>query len=161
MTRTRPKEEDLIRNLAWSFHKTTGIDVDELIGEASIAYCKARNDWDKVSCKFSTYAFRCITNHLITYIGGIKEERRRQCEMMPYLQVPSRSHASNFVDFLHSLPKDAKEVVQAILSAPRDFLSSNGKLARRKVLGKCLMNGWSIGRAEKAIRTVKIALNHI
>ena len=49
------KHLNLIRKIAWSFHKTTGLDWDELFQEATLSYLKALKTYDKKRGAITTY----------------------------------------------------------------------------------------------------------
>ena len=58
---------NLIRYIAWSFHRTTGIDWEELFGEACLAYCEALQSYQPKKSEESTWIFNCVENKLINF----------------------------------------------------------------------------------------------
>lgn len=67
-------EYNLIYNRAWSFHRTTGIELEELIAEATLAYLIAKQNYDKnKGASFITYAYKCINSALIEYQRKLKK----------------------------------------------------------------------------------------
>ena len=69
------KDINLIRKIAWSFHKSTGLDWDDLFQEAALAYLEALQSYDKRKGKLSTHAWHCIVSRLKNYW---KKEREWQ-----------------------------------------------------------------------------------
>lgn len=67
-------QTDLINERAWSFHYTTGIEFDELQSQATLAYLEACKLYDSnKGAKLTTFAYRAITNNLITFCKAYKE----------------------------------------------------------------------------------------
>ncbi len=75
---------EMIHRLAWSFHFTTGLDLDDLVGEASLAYCEALNTFDSTKdVKMTTYAYKRIQNRLIDFS---RKEKQVQCVSLDCFQ---------------------------------------------------------------------------
>ena len=55
---------NLLRERAWSFHKTTGLEYGELLSEAYIAYHNALQRYRRRRGAFSTLLYYTITSHL-------------------------------------------------------------------------------------------------
>lgn len=69
------KDKELIlRKIAHSFHKTTGLDSDELYSEAVLMYLEIKRKIPDTSKKrIHPYIYRCIYNHLIDVCKKEKE----------------------------------------------------------------------------------------
>ena len=60
---------NLIRDLAWSYQKSTGIEWEELFGEACLGYAKALASYDSDNgTKITTWATFIMERHLNTYL---------------------------------------------------------------------------------------------
>jgi len=58
----------LIQHMAHKFADKTDIEYGDLFGEASLAYCRAVNNFNEdQNAKLSTYAWTCMKNHLINF----------------------------------------------------------------------------------------------
>jgi RNA polymerase sigma factor (sigma-70 family) len=66
---------NLIKSVAWSFHQTTGVRMDELISEATLAYLEACRTHDPEKSKVTTWAYYHMRSRLIDFIK--KEKRYR------------------------------------------------------------------------------------
>lgn len=60
--------KNLIYRIAWSFHRTTGVDVEDLIGEANLHFVRACESKNNKYAKFSTYLYRFLENELSNYV---------------------------------------------------------------------------------------------
>jgi len=67
MRRTQFPNINLIRKIAWSFHKSTHLEFDDLFQEAAIAYHVALKSYDPAKGKITTFATHCILSHLKNY----------------------------------------------------------------------------------------------
>ena len=54
--------EKLIKKISWTWHKTTGIDLETLISEANIVFVECQSLYDSTKSKFSTHLWCCIGN---------------------------------------------------------------------------------------------------
>lgn len=144
---------EMIYRLAWSFHFATRIDLDELISEASLAYCEALNKFDNSkNVKLSTYAYKCIQNRLIDFS---QKEKRACCVSLDGFQnqeedydessIAQTSVRSEFVsDYENNFDIDdlfpngkCREVVDMLIemtTSPAEFLCrTNGKIQQVEI----------------------------
>lgn len=159
---------NLIRALAWKFHKRTGIDIEELTAEASLAYCEAITAYhpDK-GCKLSSYAWLVIRNHLINVCK--REDRTKKLfvqnenpEMIPDTDVPE-----DFVEYIKRWPKDYQEIAFIILAEPERFLGTTPNFKRqtgpstpkRRLRQALRERGWTWAKIDKAFRYMPRLLN--
>jgi DNA-directed RNA polymerase specialized sigma24 family protein len=69
------KHVNLVRHLAWSFHRSTGIEWKELFSEACVIYFEVVGFRDAEKGAETTWLYRCIQNRLINFC---KKEQRFQ-----------------------------------------------------------------------------------
>jgi len=62
---------NLVRKIAWSFHRTTGVDWRELFSEGCEAYYRVLHSHDFDKSKEMTWVYNCVTNQIINFL---KEE---------------------------------------------------------------------------------------
>lgn len=160
-------EMKLIYKVAWSFHNTTGIDLEELIGEASIAYCEALHQWDGESSKASTYAYTVMRNTLIVYIQKKKlptqsldllMEEHHQVPHEPYEDVDYFEEELSYEKLTKGWSDDCKELIAIIFYTPMKFYDIPPKKARGRLIKILRNNGWIWPRIWDAIRDVKSLL---
>lgn len=160
---------NLIRRAAWSFHRTTNVDYDELFSEASLAYmvCLERKDraYDPSKSSFNTWAYQCMTLWLITYCNKLKANPETDdLDAMLEQEILAGNECSpeQIVEFhseLNTLSDEAKAVCKAIFESPMEFLSHAPKLSRGKVKEYLREQGWSWSSIWKTFSEIKLFLN--
>lgn len=150
----------LIQQTAWSFHRTTGMDYEELFAEASLAYVQAMKYFDPNKSNEVTYAWNCMRNWLVDYQlrEWAKNEEYATIELgtLPFLEIdlPRVGMALEFKDALFSrLKKDAKKICEIVFT--------NNINSRTDLREKLRQDGWSWARIWRSFKEIKIALNEI
>lgn len=123
----------LLQSIAWSFHRTTGIDIDELIGEANIAFVHSFHSYQKNRAeKQSTFIQKTVSNHLTNYIN----KQARTCKSMEELtdvNMPRTNgidHALLFRETLAELSNEAQKIVHFICAVPEPRKVSTGTIKK-------------------------------
>lgn len=138
------KNINLIRKIAWSFHKTSGIDVDDLFQEASLAYLESMKTYQPNKGKLSTYVWICINNHLKNFL---KKETRFQMHIVNNEIINENTHSITYNTFLETLSNEARQITDIIFQnkmicqLPRktvqqrlaNFLSNKHKFSYKKI----------------------------
>ncbi len=158
-TRLFKENINLLRKLAWSFHRTTGVEWDELFSEACLSFILSLRSYKPKKGKLSTHVQTCITNHLIDFT-------RRYHDITPasnILDDETFRHSegetdTSFLDTLHSLSEEAQYVCNVILSNPEEFLEESKRLARKHVVDRLRKEGWSWPKIWRSFREIKSAL---
>jgi len=155
---------NLIRKIAWSFHKTTGIDYKELFSEACLAYFEALQKFDSSQqSKDTTFAWIVIKSRLIDYI---RKNPRRMESLDVVIDWPDHAtYQPNFEfmkEFWLKIPEKNKPAVSLILA----FLNTlpdemPPKLARGKLTQILRQKGLSWPCIWESYKLIKIALNQI
>ena len=154
-------ELDMARKLAWSFHKSTNIDYDDLYGEALLGYAMAvdaaevRGTYDPEKSAFTSFAWMCMNHHLCSVIHQRKYKSIGSMELDPKIldyRLPSPDRKLAFKDFLSHLSEEARFVVEMVLKSPVDFLELGRQRGRRKLKGALRDRGMN---EQEAIRTLK------
>lgn len=161
-TQDYPKYKSLIHNLAWRYHQTTGIELDELIGWANLKFVECQKGYDPLRSSFGTW--------LTIQISGLfLEMDRKRCNDPLFINIaPIDYEAENvwnepinqitpenyllFKEILQDLSSDAKEVVNIVFNTPMDIINSMPtkyscgvtKYQIEKYLWECI--GWDIER---------------
>ena len=153
-------EMNLIRRLAWSFMKT-GLDIDDLIGEASLAYTIALDKFnpDK-GTKFTTFAYWCIKNHLITYVSRKKSTVGfGQPDIPEAIAENTTLETLELIDLIESLKPKAKKICEVILKNPDMFTTTTREGMRAKVVNYLREQGWDWHDIRRSFGQIKWALN--
>jgi RNA polymerase sigma factor (sigma-70 family) len=163
---------NLIRKIAWSFHTTTGIDIEELTSEAILAYYSAIPKYNpEKNTKLITYAYYAIRSALVDFC---KNEYLNKHNDLEGLDI---AYEKSDFDIPTLFPEGvSKSLVDAVI----DMANSYGVLKRnngKSVVTDCLINfqlppkkirgqiinelrsrGWSWSEIWRGIREVKLIL---
>ena len=176
MERTRATQHcndiPLIAGVAWSFQRTTGIDFEELFGEAAIAYSEARLKHDGKRAKLSTFATTAMRNHLCLYIA-IRKRQPVQTTLSgedwdgienvltdPCCSVTDRlEFFESLLEGCNGQAADVKTICDTVFSNPQGYVRA-GRYARRALEKTLESMGWEKGRIDTAFSAVKVALQN-
>lgn len=153
--------------LANSFARTTGLDREDLLQEARIAYwwADACGGYDPHKAAFSTFATHCVYRRLCDLasaskrapvIEGSRDDEREADFADP---APSPEDAAVFADLLRSLPDDARMVVSMVLGDAQALAGMTRRGARAAVR-TALPSDWTPRQADRAFRAVSRALKY-
>ena len=146
---------NLIRKIAWSFHKTTGYDWDDLFQEAALAYCEALKNYDPNRGQLTTYMWTAIKNHLQAFITYQDEYKNTVTPMEnPIVDKPTSNPS-----FFDSLSREAMDIVDVIISSPAEFDLLEPKKAYKRVINKLRGRHWSAQKIKQGVKELKLVLN--
>lgn len=142
---------DMIRAIAWSFHRTTGFDQEELFAQGCLIYCEAYVAYnpDK-DTKLSTYVYRSVHNRLIDFMK--REAKWKICG----LDVLEDIGTVPVYEYFNDLPKDVLTVMHTALECAENYEEKIVLWALREAL---YSKGWGWPRIWKSIQETKAALN--
>jgi len=166
----RPIKKDikLILKIAWSFHKTTGIDVNELLNEACLGYMESLKTHDPAKGKRSTWAVAIMKNRLVTYLSTTQRYNKRfpsleadQLEGIKGNQPPA-DESLIFKEALQKMTPDSQNICKLIFTSPIDFLEVGPpKLIRGELYRLLRKQGWSWPKIWFCFNEIKQILNEI
>lgn len=117
----------MLHSIAWKFHHTTGIDIDDLFGEACVAAVEQMSKYDTSRGCITTFLNTAIQNRLSSYILLLKRKKRKKLHRSMFLladdRLPDRSMI--FTSNIKRLGTDAKRLCQMILESPEKYLHMN------------------------------------
>ena len=152
----------LIRKIAWSFHKTTGLEWEELFAEASLYYCRALTTYDPTrGQKLTTYVWRSISCELINYIKKNQKisDNYSSLEIEKLWNRPWETTPFKTSSVFEALTKEAQEIVALILALPERFSEDTPKQAQKHIVNILKERGWKKDKIEAAMKNIKIAFN--
>jgi DNA-directed RNA polymerase specialized sigma subunit len=145
------KELNLIRKIAWSFHKTTGIEIEELYSEACLAYCEALHNYDQSRGKITTFMWAAIHNHMKNYL--IKYYQKQPI-LLSFEDI--KVERSILIDNLfEKLSPDGQSISQIILMSSRAYVCLDQTKAKQRITTIMLNKGWSMCRIWSGIKELK------
>lgn len=145
--------------MAWSFHRTTGLDIDELIAEASVAAVHASNKYQEGSSPHDTFVYEWAKRHLITWskkqmlkldCTSITDEEGNDVDLVSNNMTPEDIY--EFKQAISNLPKEAADIALMILETPGDFIDSRPKMARGALKRHLKELGWTMDQIWTGMR---------
>ena len=117
MDATFNQYKNLLLKVAWSFHRSSNKELEELIGEAYLAYCEALISFipGKSAC-LSTWIFICVKNHLISWTQKQPFSLGGEIDF----EIPSDNMTDRFefLEGLKTMSRDAQNICQMIFENP-------------------------------------------
>lgn len=140
------KEENinLLRKIAWSFHKSTGLEWDDLFSEACWLYCKALKSYTPERGKLSSYAWMLVSSELKDYVKKIYLNKEPLC----FIEDLKGDYSISYSYFFESLSRDAQQIAKLVLQTPRKFVVLSSDEACKRVKGVMRARGWSEKRIQ-------------
>lgn len=126
------KDIGLLRELAWSFHKSTGLDWDDLFQEAALAYLEAYKGYDKSKGKVTTYMWHVITSRLIDYV------RREKKQMPPWSTLDEVKSSYRNESIWESLPLRLEREFEILLKGIAEIECSLSREEKMDKISKML-----------------------
>jgi RNA polymerase sigma factor (sigma-70 family) len=150
------KNINLVRQIAWSFHRTTGLEWDDLFQEAVLGYLEALKNYDPKKGKLTTYAWYCINSRLKNYIRlELKySDPIISIENAGVHKLPAPNHS-----LLDQISQEGQKVVDIILSCPEEFDGESPKNAKIKAAKKLRDTDVTWVKIWIGIRDLKLAFS--
>lgn len=145
----------LIYKIAWSFHNSTGLEINDLIQEASIAYFKAMKSYDSNKGKISTHCWTTISNHLKNYL---KEEKKWNAPLCD-IEMAKTETVSN-TPFWENLSKEAQSIAELILTSSQRFVYLTTDEACKQIKNILQEQGWNEKKVNKGIQDLIFACHN-
>ena len=137
-------EMNLIRKVAWSVARTTGLEFEDLLSEGCVIYLQAEKRFDptKDVC-FSTFMFKVLQYDLDIYAT----KQRKHFNIGEEIDQPVSPDIFEKISFKEvitkNLSEEAKEVISIIYKNPAEFILPKPKHSRTRVKDKLREMGWS------------------
>jgi len=149
------KELNLIRKIAWSFHRTTRIEWDDLFSKAIQSYYDALKRYDPTKSKLTTYINMYITLDLINYLKRQKKinDPLSTLEDTEVMEYPFNNDNS----FFEGLSNDANIISNIIIEHPDEFIHLNSTEARILIIKIMKEQGWDKKRIKAGVKEIKKA----
>lgn len=157
------KHLNLIRSVAWRFHRATDLEYEELFGEASVAYCNAIKRFDpSKGYKESTYLYFCMRNELINFCKKETriKSRTQSIDGMDFAQEPRE----NLMDLIEEWPKDCQAIAKLVLDEAEyivghtpNFKRTEGEYTtpKQRLTATLRDQGWKVTRIQSTMKDVK------
>jgi DNA-directed RNA polymerase specialized sigma subunit len=155
-------EMNLIYERALSFHHTTGIELEDLVSQATEAYLKAEKTFQSnKNTKITTYVYTVITNELLYYCRSKNRIRTVALEEEDLIAdtTPFESKLSFDMrgsDVIKTFSKNVQTLIKTIFEHADDFELSQPRKCRMKLLTILEFElGWGQKRRKQTIAELK------
>ena len=148
------KDLNLIRKIAWSFHTTTGLNIDDLIQEASLAYLDGLSRYDPSKGIISTYIWTHMRNQLTTYVKKEMAYNHPLCDITE-LKINSLPKTENEL-FWENLTNEAREIADIVLQSPKPYVKSR-VVANERIKHILQSRGWDMKKIKIGLSNLKLA----
>jgi hypothetical protein len=149
----------LIKKLAWSFHRTTGIEWNELFAQASLLYWMARLEYNSKKnkgAKKTTFIYKFIQNELIHFL---RKEKRYEQNHIQDDTIDISFYQTPFFELFDALSPDSQSIVEMILNDPTEYAKLPGKMARGLVVKNLKKTkDWSYSRCWESLASIRLEL---
>lgn len=142
-----------IKKISWVFHRTTGIEWQELFGEASLAYTEALSCFDPKKSSQNTWTYIFMRQRLINFC---KKQNGRHIQSLPNnIALPQIKKAVS----IELLNKEAQDIYQMIINSPKEYEELTAGAAKTKIKEQLRQIGWSWRQIIKGINELKQITN--
>ena len=144
MTRTKYLKTDmrLITSIAKKF-ASDQFELDELIGEASVAYAEALYSYNPSKSRLTTWTYICMKNHLLNFIRFRKSQTGYgYVEMEDPVDYITPEDQVSFAQLLECIEKNGKKVCDEIFSKPYIFTDSRQEMNKNRLVEHLRESGW-------------------
>lgn len=162
------KHEAQIAHHAWSWHRTTGLDVEELMSVGRSAFMKATTTFDENRASFSTHL-----HHTLYF--ALRSFARSEYKKGPRVRPPeggaleagaddNHFRSASIRDWIQELSEEARFVASLIIESP-SVLGLNGteppKIARGKVVRFLKKLGWKQSKRWDCIAELRARIKEV
>lgn len=140
----------LIREIAWSFHKTTGIDWGDLFQEAALAYLEAYPKYDSTKGKVTTYMWHVMNSRLVDFI------RKERTQTGLWDDITNVNPSYQFHTIWSTIPMYLSKEFEIIFENIHKVDCSTTRDETERVIRKILLdNGVEIERIDKVCKEIR------
>jgi hypothetical protein len=153
--------QGMVHSIAWKYHTTTGIEMDDLVGAGHIAFMKAKASYNPDKSKFSTHLY----NKMVGEISNLKKQPRNNELTEASSTYGSENSMIREIDFknsmLRSIGKEGKFIISLIFNSPQeivDWTASTIKPTMKSIKNYLVGIGWSDRKVRRAFVKIQTAL---
>ncbi len=153
----------LIYKLAWSFHYTTNIELDELIGELSLLYAEALNEYDSSKkVKFTTFAYSFMRNGIINYLKKQKQQKMVYLDDLSYFDTKTSQSCTfdEMMEIIKQWPEANQELIEFVLDNFDELDEMPPKFARGAIVRELREKGWKWQNIWDTMNETKVILKN-
>lgn len=148
---------NLIRKIAWIFHKRSGEDWDDLFQEAAYSYLKALQTHTPEKGSITTYAWHVMSSDLDDYL--FKLRYKYYGDGLVSYEEAFMYETSDPEFFWEDLTEDAHEIAKLVLKSYKKFACMAPYQAYARVRSMLRTRGWPEAKIERGIEDLEEAFS--
>jgi len=155
--------ENLIRKMAWSYNRTTGMEMEELVSEGNEVFVRCLKKYNEKSL-FSTFLHNSLKNHFNNLIKKGMAHKNTGITQALNEFIPDNKELQEdsciFKSKISALSNTAKEITDIIFNAPADLLRMFPKafLSKHQLTTYLKKKGWNERKINTAYKEIQTAL---
>jgi len=161
--------QKMIMKRAWIWHhKMPWMELDDLIAEGNLCFCKSLETFDPDLSQFGTYLYNSLQMHFgnLRNIAMTQKAEKPATGDLSFCLAPGADpeQVTIFHQIIDRLTDDAKEICRTVFETPVDMLEMLREMQSVKVSRNGLQKyfvkkkGWRQGRIWEAFKEIQQAL---
>jgi hypothetical protein len=152
---------DLIRKIAWSFHRTTGLEWEDLFQQAVLTVIEYQKDYDPERGCMTNWITQVANSGLMIYIK--RQGVSLGGSVSPSEEINWLNPESDLIcqESFARMSEEAKAICRIVLHAPGEFLSLGPKRSRGMLTSLLRKEGWKWKEIWRGMNDIKSFLNEI
>lgn len=168
ITETYLEVKDMIKHLCWLFHQKSGVEFDELHGQANLIFMELLESYQEDVAKFTTYLSFILPRGLYDYTYKIL--RKQSSHTYDNTLVEGLSSFQEFPtnEFLEDLSYDCQVIFHLIMYSPKEiqdmaFNKKQGQMLFKEYLASILETqfNWTPFKIKNQFKIMKDVVNAI
>ena len=142
----------LIQKIAWMFHLKTGLDFNDLVSEASLAYLEVLQKWDPSRGKLTTFMWYALNNRLQDYF-------RTQVKHLNHVDSNEIDIPHEDTDTFERMNSEALEIARIIIRTPQKYLHSSPEQINTRIHHILENRNWDAKKVDAGISCLQSIFN--
>jgi hypothetical protein len=141
---------NLIRQIAWSFSTSTGLEYSDLYSEGCLCWLENEHLWNKSKGKITTFMWWIIQSGLKNFVAKQNKYKAPLKELTSTSDKPMM-----YIPYLEKLSFEAVFIAKLVIKNPECYLYTSKKEAI-KTIEKCLISrGWEKERINEGFKQLE------
>lgn len=142
----------LIKKIAWSFHLSTGLELDDLISQACLAYLEGIDEWNPKRARHTTFMWYVLHSSLKNYI-------KKQLEYRSFFTHENIELMIETIPYFEELSPDALTIAEIIIKRPRTFASISKENVIKRIHSTLKRRGWNTNKINGGLHDLHLTFN--
>ena len=159
MKRTKYPKSDitcnmqLIKKIAWTFHTSTGLELDDLIAQGYLIYLEKLKNWDPARGKITTFMWHSLHSNLINYANSQRKHYHPSKADPDYDIVKEKKY------YFEDINEEGHTIAKIVLSRPSTFDLAKKENVEKKLYNILERRGWSKDKIQSGLDSLQTAFS--